>query len=142
ADGGEAVEEIVGGKGLGERTAELLGRELSADELFRSADPAARDLAEHTLTVLAMTLANLSAFADPARIVLGGGMMAAADVILPTLERLLAGATPFPPELRSARFRRDASLHGAVTLALDSLHPRGDRDSCRPRPTAPLGALR
>ncbi|WP_236653508.1 ROK family protein [Streptacidiphilus melanogenes] len=143
ASGHAPLEEFVGGKGLGERAAELLGRSVSAAELFRSPDPAARELVEHTLTVLAVTLANLSAFADPARIVLGGGMMAAAEVILPTLERLIGGATPFPPELRPARFLRDASLHGAVTLALDSLHQRRRPDGgSRPRPTAPLGALR
>ncbi|WP_063775101.1 ROK family protein [Streptacidiphilus anmyonensis] len=143
AAGHAPLEEIVGGKGLGERAAELLGRSVSAAELFRSTDPDARDLAEHALTVLAVTLANLCAFADPARIVLGGGMMAAAEVILPTLERLIADATPFPPELRAARFRRDASLHGAVTLAIDSLHThRRERGGDRPRPTAPLGALR
>jgi glucokinase len=142
ASGRAPLEELVGGKALGERAAELLGRSMSAAELFRSTDPAARDLTEHALTVLAVTLANLCAFTDPARIVLGGGMMAAAEVILPRLERLLAGATPFPPELRPARFRRDASLHGAVTLALDALRsdPRPERDS-RPRPTVPQGVL-
>ncbi|MCQ4040501.1 ROK family protein [Streptantibioticus rubrisoli] len=133
------LEELVGGKSLGERAEELLGAPASAADLFHSTDPAARDLAEHALTVLAMTLANLSVFADPARIVLGGGMMAAADVILPTLQRLLAGATPFPAELRPARFRKDASLHGAVTLALDSLRPLPKAARCRP--TASLGAL-
>ncbi|WP_063770875.1 ROK family protein [Streptacidiphilus neutrinimicus] len=143
ASGHAPLEEFVGGKGLGERAAELLGRSVSADELFRSTDPAARELAEHALTVLAVTLANLSAFTDPARIVLGGGMMAAAEVILPTLGRLIAGATPFPPEVRAARFLQDASLHGAVTLALDSLPPcRRTGGGSRPRPIAPLGALR
>ncbi len=134
------LEELVGGKSLGQRAEELLGAPTAAADLFRSTDPATRGLAEHALTVLAVTLANLSVFADPARIVIGGGMMAAADVILPALERLLAGATPFPAQLRAARFRKDASLHGAVTLALDTLRPLPE--SARPRPTASLGALR
>ncbi|MEY9873119.1 glucokinase [Streptacidiphilus sp. MAP12-33] len=151
ASGRAPLEELVAGKGLGERAEELLGRPVTATELLRSTDPAARDLADHAVTVLGVALANLCAFADPARIVLGGGLMAAADVLLPALERVVVAATPFPPELRAARFRRDASLHGAVTLALDSLRPREERqENARPRPaappsappTAPLGAVR
>ncbi|MHB9857394.1 ROK family protein [Streptomyces sp. YIM S03343] len=140
AAGHAPLEELVGGKSLGDRAQELLGTPIGAAGLFRSTDPAARDLAEHTLTVLAGTLANLSALVDPARIVIGGGMMAAADVILPALERLLAGATVFAPELRAAHFRKDASLHGAIALALDSL--RVPPETAQSRPTTPVEARR
>jgi len=74
-----------------------------------------------TLEVLAQSLANLAVFVDPERIVLGGGMMAAADSILPTLTELITAATPFPPEVCAARFLQDASLHGAIALAVDAL---------------------
>jgi glucokinase len=121
AAGRAPLEELVGGKCLAERAEELMGTPVTTAELFRSTDRAARDLVENALTALAVTLANLSALADPARIVMGGGMMAHAEVIIPALQHILKGATPFPPQVRAARFRKDASLHGAITLALDGL---------------------
>ncbi|MEY9938344.1 ROK family protein [Streptacidiphilus sp. MAP5-3] len=132
------LEEAVAGKGLGERAAELLGVPVTGAELFHSKAPAARELVDETLTVLATALANLAVFVDPQRIVLGGGMMASADVILPRLTELIAAATPFPPELRAARFLQDASLHGAVALALDGLRAR---PAASARPARPASAL-
>ena len=121
AAGHAPLEEIIGGRYLAERAEELLGAPVGAAALFRSAEPAARELAQRTLGILATALATMTVLVDPSRIVLGGGLMNAADVILPALERLLSGAVPFPPELRAARFSQDAALHGAVDLALDSL---------------------
>lgn len=115
------LEERVGGRALGQIAAARLGTELSAEELFRRTDPAARALVHETLELLARTLANLSVFVDPEAIAIGGGMMAAADVILPALTRMVRAATPFPPQLRPARFLEDASLHGAIALAAESL---------------------
>lgn len=119
AAGRAPLEEIIGGRWLGERAAAQLGGEPTAEELFARSDAEARRIVREALEVLAMALANLAVFADPARIVLGGGMMAAAETILPTLTELVSGATPFPPEIVAARFLKDASLHGAVALALD-----------------------
>ncbi|PYC70620.1 ROK family protein [Streptomyces tateyamensis] len=127
ARGQAPLEDLVSGKALADRAERLLGRPLDATGLFRSTEPAARQLVRETLDVLAMTLANLATLVDPERIVLGAGLMSAADLILPELERLLAGATPFPPQLRVAHFRQDAALHGAITLALDSLPEPGPR---------------
>ncbi|MCW7940524.1 hypothetical protein AAW14_00140 [Streptomyces hygroscopicus] len=114
------LEEAVAGKALGEQATALFGEESTGYQLFRRSDAAARELVQRMLQVLGTALANLSVFIDPARIVVGGGMMAAADTILPALVRAVTQAVPFPPEIRAARFLKDASLHGAVALALDS----------------------
>ncbi|WP_051836458.1 ROK family protein [Streptomyces sp. NRRL WC-3742] len=114
------LEEILGGKNLTDRARALLGESATGGDLFRSTDPAAQELAGQTLTALATALANMAVLVDPSRIVLGGGLMSVADLILPQLERLLAAALPFPTELRVARFRQDASLYGAIVLAMDS----------------------
>ncbi len=124
AAGRAPLEELLGGRHLTQRARELLGDTATGGDLFRSPDPAARALARQTLTLLATTIANMAALIDPARIVLGGGLLSTADIILPELERLVAGALPFPTELRVARFTRDASLHGAIVLALDDLRAR------------------
>lgn len=125
AAGHAPLEERVGGRALTRRAARVLGAEITGDRLFRRADPAARALVREWLETLARSLANLAVFVDPERIALGGGMMAAADAILPPLTDLVRGATPFPPELVPARFLEDASLHGAIALAIDSLADEG-----------------
>ncbi|WP_067573793.1 ROK family protein [Nocardia acidivorans] len=119
AAGHAPLEELVAGRGLGQRASARLGESVSSAELFRRTDPAAREFVRRSLEILATALANLAVFVDPARIVIGGGMMAAAEVILPALTDLVASATAFAPEFRAAHFPEDASLHGAVTLALD-----------------------
>ncbi|MFJ8436796.1 ROK family protein [Kitasatospora sp. NPDC094019] len=121
ADGRAPLEELVGGKALAERSADAFGEELTAGRLFTSEHPAARWIARQALDVLATAVANIAVLVDPERVVVGGGMMAAEAVILPALAGRLARAVPFPPAVLPARFTSDASLHGAITLALDHL---------------------
>ncbi|HWG23909.1 ROK family protein [Actinospica sp.] len=118
--GSAPLEEIVGGRSIGERASALLGEQVTAAEVFARAatDEAARAIVQETLDVLARSIANISALIDPELIVIGGGMMASADVILAALDTHLAAALPFPPRVAAAHFTRDASLHGAVALAL------------------------
>jgi predicted NBD/HSP70 family sugar kinase len=139
--GAAPLEEFVGGKAIGERASARLGQQITAAEIFAraAADPAdeiARSVVSETLDVLARAIANIATLIDPELIVLGGGMMGSADVILPGLrERFAADASylPFPPRLAVAHFTRDASLHGAVALALEQSHSHGHAASC-PRP--------
>jgi glucokinase len=118
--GSAPLEEIVGGRSIGERASALLGEQVTAAELFERAanDEAARAIVDETLDVLARSIANISALIDPELIVVGGGMMASADLILPAISRRLVETLPFPPRVAAAHFTRDASLHGAVALAL------------------------
>jgi predicted NBD/HSP70 family sugar kinase len=122
------LEEIVGGKAIGERASAELGEEMTAAELFARvangkdglATPRAHAIVREILDALARSIANISVLIDPELVVLGGGMMASADVILPALREHLAAAVPFPPRVAPAHFTRDASLHGAVALALSN----------------------
>ena len=120
--GSAPLEEIVGGRGLGRAATELLGEPLEAETLFRRTDADATRIVDRAMATLAGALANLVLLVDPARIALGGGLMADADRILPKIrDRLthLDGGVP-APEVVAARFVQDASLFGAITLALDS----------------------
>jgi glucokinase len=121
--GSAPLEEIVGGRAIGERASALLGERLTAAEVFAraGADDAAHAIVRETLDVLGRSIANICALIDPELVVLGGGMMASADVIIPSLSTHLASALPFPPRVAAAHFTRDASLHGAVALALFEL---------------------
>ena len=139
--GGAPLEDIVGGKRIGERASAELGEELTAAELFARAaaggdgagSEVARAIVRETLDVLVRSIANISVLIDPELIVLGGGMMASADVILPALREHLAASVPFPPRVAPAHFTRDASLHGAVALALVDQGNATASAACPPR---------
>ncbi|WP_134663518.1 MULTISPECIES: ROK family protein [Amycolatopsis] len=120
ASGAAPLEEAVGGRWLGTRATALLGRPVTAGELFALAreNTEAKELVASALDELSMHVANLAIAFDPARIAVGGGLVRSADVLLPALRERLTAAVPFPPELVPARFDQDASLLGAVALAL------------------------
>jgi predicted NBD/HSP70 family sugar kinase len=127
ANGRAPLEEIAGGRAIGERASRLLGAPMTAADAFAHPDPRARELIEETLDELAVQVANLAILIDPARIAVGGGLMSRPDAILEALERRLRTAAPFAPELVPARFIHDAPLRGAIALALDAATQREDR---------------
>jgi glucokinase len=118
AHGRAPLEEAISGRFIGERGSLLLGEPLSAADVFAHSDIRARFIVDEMLAELATHVANLAILIDPARIAVGGGLMSSGDVILPALAFRLGYAVPFPPEIVSARFLNDASLHGAIALAL------------------------
>jgi glucokinase len=124
ADGRAPLEEFASGAGLGRRGGVLVGRPVSAAEVFALAEtePAVDTMVEETLAELAVHVANWCVLLDPARVAVGGGLMRSADRVLDALARRLRSAVPFPPELVAARFVEDGALHGAIALALDALH--------------------
>ena len=122
------LEEIVGGRGLGARASAALGEPVTAAELFARTDPPARRLVDEALDALGAAIANAAVLLDPARVVIGGGMIGSAETIVPVLSAHLERAVPFPPEIQSAHFAQDASLHGAVALALDVGRARPDAE--------------
>ena len=56
---------------------------------------------------------------DPV-VVIGGGYLRAEVDLLERLGAVLSRAVPFPPRLSASRFGADASLVGAVALALEA----------------------
>jgi glucokinase len=127
ADGRVPLEELVSGGGLAARATALLGRDTTAAELLTlfgghegAGPPGGRPevaLVEEAIGLLAMSVANLCVTLDPECLVVGGGMMGAAGLIMPRLAAELRRAVPFPPEMRPARFADDAPLLGALALA-------------------------
>jgi glucokinase len=121
ADGRAPLEELAGGRAIGERASALLGGSLTAADVFAHPDPRARRLVDEALAELAVHVANMAIAVDPARIAVGGGLMSRRDLVLSALDERLRAAVPFPPELVPARFIHDGSLRGAIALALDAV---------------------
>jgi len=121
ATGHAPLEEYVGGRAIGERASQLLGYPVSAADVFAHPDEQVSTFLAETLAEFAMHIANLAILIDPACIAIGGGMMGAGDQILAVLNARLSLAVPFPPTIVPARFGQDASLRGAVALALSAI---------------------
>jgi glucokinase len=112
------LEEVVSGKALSRAAADLLedGDVAMFLQQTRSEPGAARAFTDF-LDEMAYHLVNVAIAIDPARVVVGGGMVRAWKQICPTLRRALTGAVPFPPELVIAAYPFDAPLVGALDLA-------------------------
>jgi len=115
------LEEYAGGRAIGERATTLFGVPYTAQQLFARAreDAVARAIVEATLTEIAYHLTNLAIALDPERLAIGGGLMAAGDLILPRIRDHMTRFVPFPPEIVAARFVHEAGLMGAIALAHD-----------------------
>ncbi|MGA5299580.1 ROK family protein [Nucisporomicrobium flavum] len=126
ADGHAPLEDRVSGAALGRLGTAALGRPVTAEDLFGlSSEPAVAGLLEDAVRTLSRTIANLCVTLDPERVVVGGGMLGAADHIMPRVVEEVRRCVPFPPTVIRARFSDDAPLIGALALALDSVPRRG-----------------
>ena len=114
---GEPLEDIVSGMGLG-RAAARLSTVDTAAEVFGAAanDPRMAQLLASFLDELSYHLVNLTIAIDPARIVVGGGMVRSCEQLRDGLQNALSAAVPYPPELVVAHFPYDAPLMGALAL--------------------------
>jgi glucokinase len=104
--------------------------EMTAADIFAAApgDPELDELLTSFVGELAFHLVNLTVCINPVRIAVGGGMVRSWERLRPQLERALRAGVPYPPELVVAQFPYDAPLLGAVALAVDAAHGRGEPD--------------
>lgn len=120
------LENVLGGRGIGERASLLYGRALTSRDVFEMAatDLKARDLVESITQEMAFHITNFVISWDPEKVVFGGGMVASKDWILPMVEKYFADFVPFPPIIEIAHFKHDAGLFGAIELAMDAAEDR------------------
>jgi predicted NBD/HSP70 family sugar kinase len=121
---GGALEEAAAAGGL-VRTARQMGMRgaLTAERVFNAAkagEATALATVEREAERLAVVVAAVAAIVDPHLIVLGGGIGANADVLLPLLERQVERLTPLSPPVVLSELGRDAIVLGAIATALDT----------------------
>lgn len=116
---GAPLEQLVGGRGLGERAAQLFATDGSARSVLDLAlsDSAASAFLSARVDELARHILTCVLLLDPQRVVVGGGMSRATTLVLDPLRARLESALAFPPEIVQSSFGADASLRGAVELA-------------------------
>ncbi len=125
AQGHAPVEELLGGRGVGERLTDLVGRPTGVSEFVERShrDDSARQVLDNVWEGIAVMAANLCIALDPAVLVVGGGYVKATTPLLDRLRELVREAVPYPPEVVRAHFGGDASLRGAAALALNAACP-------------------
>ncbi len=102
------------------RESGMTGR-LTARRVFDAAaagDERARDVVQREALLVARAIASVALVADPALVVLGGGIGCApgfADVVEASLHRLV----PVPPELRVSTFGSEAIVEGGIVAGID-----------------------
>lgn len=122
------LESYVAGTGIARRASSLLGETVSADQALDRLGTQQNldELLYDAFDTLAVHLTNLAIATDPARVAVGGGMVASRERFFPHLNRVLQACVPYPPELVVAHFADDAALRGALMLATDAAHKQSD----------------
>jgi predicted NBD/HSP70 family sugar kinase len=94
-----------------------------AREIFaaaRSGDAVARTVVEEVARRIAAHIAPVAAVADPALVVLGGGIGTNGDLLLTPVRRLLSAWMPYPPRVEISSLGEAAVLMGALAVGLRS----------------------
>ena len=114
------LEGAVSGMALTRAARNVFPTAESAAAVFeRAADnPWVARLVTDFIAELSYHLVNLAIAVDPARIVVGGGMVRSWDQLYGGLREALDAAVPFPPDLVRADFPFDAPLMGALALGV------------------------
>jgi predicted NBD/HSP70 family sugar kinase len=86
----------------------------------RGGDRAAREIVEEVARRIAAHIAPIAAVADPALVVLGGGLGANGDLLLAPVRRLLGDWIPYPPRVEVSSLGEAAVLMGALAIGLRS----------------------
>ena len=127
AGGAAPTEEALGGRGVARQAAALFGRPFEVAELAIRAreDKRAQALLQHVWDEIATLVANLAIVFDPEVLVLGGGYVRSDRFPIDDIARFVSRTVPYPPKVVRARFTGDASLHGAVAVALETAFAAG-----------------
>ena len=86
----------------------------------RSGDRLARDVVNQAARRIAAHIAPIAAVADPALVVLGGGLGTNGDLLLEPVRSLLAEWVPYPPRVEISSLGEAAVLMGALAVGLQS----------------------
>jgi predicted NBD/HSP70 family sugar kinase/DNA-binding CsgD family transcriptional regulator len=86
----------------------------------RGGDELARDVVAEVARRIALHIASISAVADVALVVLGGGLGINGDLLLEPVRNYLGGWLPYPPRVEVSSLGEGAVLTGALAVGLRS----------------------
>lgn len=117
--GHASFEEFASGSGIARRFSEEYGKNLTAKEVIEAgkSNPEAKKFVSEVCEEIGYQVANLAVMWNPEKIVIGGGMAAAYDLLHDAIAVKLEENVPYPPAVERSYYLQDASLYGAIELA-------------------------
>jgi glucokinase-like ROK family protein len=124
-----ALESVASGTGIAWRARSVLGQQsgianpenLLAEDVFDAAQQGqewAWTIINETVDYLAVAIANLAVAFDPDLIVLGGGVVRSADMLVKPILQRIDGTIPSLPKLVVSNLGSRAAVMGAITHVL------------------------
>jgi glucokinase-like ROK family protein len=95
---------------------------LSAEDVFSAAQEGktwAQEITNETIDILSLTVANISALINPEMIILSGGVVRYADLVIGPIQERIKGTVPFPPKIEASHLGSRAAALGAIILVLN-----------------------
>lgn len=127
-----ALEMLTAGVGITKRAREVLesmgasdkAAKITTEDVFQAykdGETWSNPVVESTIDYLAIALAAITTFFDPDLIVLAGGVMKSADIILPPLQERMEGRIPHMPEILISQLINRAAVLGAMINLLHNI---------------------
>jgi predicted NBD/HSP70 family sugar kinase len=123
-----ALDAVAGASGVvAEAERRGMPSPLTAKKVFglaRRGDRVAKRTVAEEARWIALAIAAVVSVVDPELVILGGGIGANGDLLLEPIERELVTISPFRPRIEVSALREDATLNGAVWMALQAAQDR------------------
>lgn len=117
------LEQFAAGPGIGRRGSLALGRPVSAPEVMRLAaegEPRAQTVVDDTAKHLGIAVANMACLLNPELVILTGGVMQSASLLLDQIRTIVERLVPYSPRIVLSELKEEAGVVGAVALVLEA----------------------
>lgn len=117
------LEEEAAGPGIARRATAALGCPVDAPEVMRLAmagNPTAQSVVTETVEYLAIAIANMACLLDPEMVILTGGVLRSAALLLDPIRTAVERLVPYPPRIVLSELREEAGILGGVALVLEA----------------------
>ena len=124
-----ALENLASGLGIARRAREYFvannipipDEELTAEDVFSAARDGeiwAQKITADTIDLLSMMIANISALINPEMVILSGGVIDSADLLIEPIRQRIQGVIPFLPRIEVSLLGSRAAVMGAIVMVL------------------------
>jgi glucokinase len=124
-----ALENIISGTGIANRARQVLQstrstaelRQLTANAVFDAArrkEDWAIQIVSEAADYLSIAILNISTLIDPELIVLSGGVVKSADLLLPAIQERIENVLPQTPRVQASHLGRRAAVMGGIALTV------------------------
>jgi len=117
------LEEEAAGPGIGRRGTIALGRPVDGPEVMRLAaegNEAALQVVHETAEHLGLAIANMVCLLDPEKVILTGGVMRSADLLLEPIRDVVNRIVPYHVPIVLSELKEEAGVMGGVALVLEA----------------------